>query len=169
VKEIQLTQGKAAIVDDDDFDWLNQWKWSAGTQGRRGSAVRFRALRGQMINDRYQHVLMHRQIMDCPAHLSVDHVNKNPLDNRKCNLRICDQAKQALNRVGNTTGKKTSLFKGVYWQKDIGFWRARFRLKYLGTFTNEVDAAKAYDRAAREFDPDFAHLNFPVRGGLSVA
>lgn len=163
--EIRLTKGLTAIVDDSDYQWLSQWKWCAFAQGRD----KFRAVRGARENGRYKSVLMHRAIMQPSPGMTVDHINGNPLDNRRENLRVCEHGLNLLNRRANLTGRKTSRFKGVYWQKDIGRWRARFREQYLGTFTCEVVAAEAYDRAARAHNPDFARLNFPGGGGLSAA
>lgn len=169
-REIPLSQGKVALVDDADFDWLNQWKWSASRQGRPHSFPQWRAVRCVGPKKGPKHlILMHRLIMNAPTGATVDHINGDPLDNRRKNLRICPQGKQSLNRPGNRTGRKTSRFKGVYWQKDIGRWRARFRLAYLGTFINEMDAARAYDAAAKNFDPEFARLNLSAAGGVSSA
>jgi hypothetical protein len=165
MKEIPLTQGKVALVDDEDYEFLSRWKWCAMRQGYD----RFRAYRGTESKGRFKGVLMHRVITGALPGQTVDHINRDPLDNRKENLRLCCQAKQSLNRTANRTGRKTSLYKGVYWQKDIRRWRARFRLEYLGTFMSQITAAEAYDRAAKAFDPDFALLNFPVRGDLRAA
>lgn len=164
-REISLTRGLVAIVDDSDYEWLSRWKWCALAQG----SDRFRAVRGVRENGRHKPILMHRAIMQAPPGMTVDHINGDPLDNRRENLRLCQQGLNLLNRRANLTGRKTSKFKGVYWQSDIRRWRARFREQHLGIFTCEVAAAEAYDQAARAHNPGFARLNFPGGGGLSAA
>lgn len=94
----------------------------------------------------------------------LDHIDRDPSNNRIVNLRECTQAQNTLNRKGNSTGRKTSKYKGVYWQRDIARWRARFREEYLGTFLSEQDAAAAYDRVASAHDSAFAHINLSVGG-----
>jgi len=157
VKEIELSKGQHALVDEVDFEWLNQWKWSASVQ--TGGGEKYRAVRVFVRDGKQKSMLMHRAILQAPPHMLVDHINRNPLDNRRENLRLTGHLGNALNRGGNVKGK-TSRFKGVYWQKDISRWRARFRKKYLGTFTDEVEAAQAYDRAATAYDAVFAYVNF---------
>lgn len=159
VREIPLSRGLVALVDEADFDWLNQWKWSALKVGRKGSPPKYYAVRVAIIDGRQKMLMMHREISSAPKGKVVDHRDRNSLNNTRDNLRVCTQAANTLNRAGNSSATKTSSYKGVYWQKDIGRWRARFRLKYLGTFSNEHDAARAYDAAAAAFNPEFAHLN----------
>lgn len=156
MKTIDLTQGQKALVDDEDFEWLSQWKWSAAKQG----SDKWRAMRTVKNGSRQRVIRMHRLIMNAKTGQTVDHINGNPLDNRRANLRFATQQQQMINRRGWVSRPKTSRYKGVYWQKDINRWRSRFREKYLGTFTNEEDAARAYDAEAHKFSP-FARLNFP--------
>lgn len=163
MKEIALTQGQVALVDDEDFEWLSQWKWSAGRQGKD----RWRAVRGEGPRGKCKLILMARQIMDAQPGKEVDHRNRNPLDNQRRNLRIATRAEQCLNRRANVAG--ASKYKGVHIQTGTTKWRVAFREKYIGLFESEVEAAKAYDRAALKFNPDFARLNFPVGGALSLA
>ena len=158
MKEIPLSQGKVALVDAGDFEWLNQWKWSACKSGK--IRVVYRAMRVLWNGGNQKAVMMHRLILNAQPGQIVDHINGNPLDNRRENLRICTQRQNTMNTHGHGDAK-TSKFKGVYWQKDIGFWRARFRFTYLGTFKDELEAARAYDKAALAADPEFARLNFP--------
>lgn len=94
----------------------------------------------------------------------LDHRDRNRGNCLIGNLRPSTQAENMLNRVGNQTGKKTSRFKGVYWDKSISRWIARFRDRYIGTFTDEESAARAYDAKSRAFNPDFAFQNFAVGG-----
>jgi len=119
VKQIPLTQGKYAIVDDEDFVILNQHKWNAVQY--KGNKTWY-AKRNQRVNGRQRTVLMHRQVMSAPPGLSVDHINHNGLDNRKSNLRICSHKENMFNRTPDNN--TSSRFKGVYWCRNINKWRA---------------------------------------------
>jgi len=106
---------------------------------------------------------MHRVIIDVPDNLFVDHINHNGLDNRKANLRPAtpaDNARYARYPKINTSSK----YRGVWYNKQIKKWRAAIlvncKRKHLGYFKNEIDAAKAYDKAAKLYYKDFAILNF---------
>ena len=167
-KQIPLTRGLFAIVDDEDFEWLNQWKWCATGQG----SDRWRAVRGQWIPEekRTRTVLMHRVIVSAHPGQTVDHKNSNPLDNRRSNLRIATQEQQTLNRRSVARlGQKTSRYKGVCWDKDLSKWRVAFAGKYVGVFVDEELAARRYDEVAVAHDREFARLNFPEEGRPSAA
>lgn len=153
---IPLTQGKFAIVDAEDYDWLSQYKWCAAKN--RGTFHAHRGSNGKT-------VLMHRVIMRAPKGVICDHRNHNGLDNRKSNLRFCTPAQNQYNK----RPKKgcTSRYKGVVWRNDSKKWRAqigyhRKRIR-LGNFGNEIEAAMAYDKKAKELFGEFAYLNFPER------
>ena len=156
-KVIPLTQGKVAIVDPDDFERLKQYKWHATKCGRSYYAVR--SANGKSIK-------MHRQITNAPKGLVVDHIDHNGLDNRRANLRLC--TKQQNNCNTRSFRHKTSKYKGVFKQKGLKKFRALTRCNrksiHIGMFESEIDAAKAYDKKARELFGEFAYLNFP---GLS--
>jgi hypothetical protein len=100
--------------------------------------------------------------------MEVDHVNGDGLDNRRSNLRVCTHAENARNQSSRTR-MSTSRFRGVVWAKDRRKWRAMIgdngRTVHLGNFTDEIEAAQAYDRAAREMYGAFARLNFPETEG----
>ena len=106
---------------------------------------------------------MHRAIMNPPDGTVVDHINRNSLNNRRCNLRICTQKENLRN--GRPSRRSTSRFKGVYFDKQTRKWIAKIgyngKTIHLGSFEDEVEAAKAYDRKAYELFKDFAYLNFP--------
>jgi hypothetical protein len=108
---------------------------------------------------------MHREVIRLPGHLVVDHINHNGLDNRKANLRPATRAQNNYNRLAIKRKGATSKYKGVAWKKDKNKWRARLhfngKLMFLGYFDNQIDAAKAYDKAAKECYGPFACLNFP--------
>lgn len=94
----------------------------------------------------------------------VDHINRNPLDNRRENLRLCTQSMNQMNRAGNST-KRTSVFKGVTrqgkrWKAQIGFCG---NTHYIGMFDSEADAAYAYDSRAKILFGQYAVLNFPEK------
>lgn len=151
IRYIPLTRGLHAIVDADDYEWLSQYKWYAGSPKSAG----------KMYARRYSPdgvVLMHRQIMNPPKGMVVDHINGNGLDNRRCNLRICTQAENTRNRRKPSCGQ--SRFIGV---SPCGHkWQATVKGHYLGLFGDEVDAAKARDRKALELYGPHAWLNFPT-------
>jgi len=154
--EIQLTKGYVAIVDDDDFAWLSQWKWFFTGRYPARSASKEEETAGRPC-----HISMHRAIVGASSGRIVDHINGDPLDNRRANLRFCslsqNQHNQRLKR-DNTSG-----FKGV--RRDKKRWMARIQLgperRYLGSFGSAESAARAYDAAALHHFGEFARLNFP--------
>jgi len=161
MKKIPLTQGKFAIVDDEDFDCLNQWKWQATFDGYNWYAVRAVKYDGKRTSQ-----MMHRQILGLAADdkRQVDHCNRNGLDNRQENIRICNSSQNQHNGKKNKHGL-SSQYKGVSWHKQVQKWTAQLvvfgKHLYLGCFNNEVDAAKVYDKAAVEHFGEFARVNFP--------
>jgi hypothetical protein len=151
-KIIPLTQGKQTIVDDEDFDWLNQWKWYYND---RGYAVRHMPSNHKML------LYMHRVIMNTPPDMDTDHINGNGLDNRRANLRVCTTSQNLINhpkQIDNTSG-----YKGVY--KNHHHWQSIImkdgKSIYLGTFKTKEISARAYDEAAKKYFGEFACLNFP--------
>lgn len=104
--------------------------------------------------------LLHRLIMGEPELMVVDHINGNTLDNRRHNLRICTQAQNLANRKKNSNWKY-SKYKGVGWHRQNSSFTASCKRKKIGYFKNEIEAALAYDKCAKEFYGEFAKLNFP--------
>lgn len=154
-KSITLTQGKVALVDDEDFEYLNQWKWFAE---KRGSGLVY-AVR----NVKQKPLHMHTQIIKTPKGMVTDHINGDGLDNRRCNLRACTHGENMRNRkVGQVNNK--SGYKGAHWSKRQEKWKAEIRVNgksiHLGYFNDLIEAAQAYDRAARKYHGKFAKLNF---------
>ncbi len=154
-----LTKGRFALVDDADFEWLNQWKWGCHVMGY---AVRTEQV--SKINGKRKQigVFMHRQISMPGDGLEIDHINGNKLDNRRENLRVCTRSDNGRNRQ-KFSSATTSVYKGVYWAKTRNRWYAGIKYngksRHLGSFKNEDDAAKAYNIAAINLFGEFACLN----------
>jgi hypothetical protein len=159
-RRIYLGEGRFTIVEPRDFYWLNKFHWGLKGNSERSYAVR---LVGDS-NNKVKILSLHRAIMGSPAGLLVDHRNRNRLDNRRANLRIATHAQNQFNK-GKTRRKTASRFVGVTFVKSIGRWRAQIMLDrkniFLGNFENELEAAKAYDAAAKKYHGEFARLNFP--------
>ena len=128
-KEIQLSQGKSAMVDDEDFEYLNQWKWYLIKPGGNIYYARRKVYYGK----KYTQIYMHREIIKCDGFI-IDHISGNGLDNQKCNLRVCKREQNALNRRKNINN--LSGYKGVSWYKPEKKWRSQIQYKkivyYLG-------------------------------------
>jgi hypothetical protein len=156
-RRIPLTQGKFAIVDPDDYERLNQFKWLANGSRKNLYAQRMITKDGKRVL-----LIMHREIIKVPDNMVVDHINHNGLDNRKANLRPATIAQNGWNRRLQSHSCK---FKGVTWNKREKKWRACLRHAgknmNIGTFDNEIEAARAYDTVAKNFRGHFAVLNFP--------
>lgn len=158
MKHINLTQGKIAIVDDEDFDDLSKFKWHALRQ-RDGSFCACR-MSGR---PKRQRVYMHRQIL-CVVdrQFFVDHKNHNPLDNRRSNIRIATPAQNRHNSRPNNV-KKTSKFLGVSWSKEHKSFRVALSIngkqQIIARSADEVEAAKLYNEAARKHYGEFAYIN----------
>jgi hypothetical protein len=157
MKEIQLTQGKVALVDNEDYDYLMQWKWHVCKDANNFYAYRnIKNLKGN-----YKKISMHRFIMKPAKGYVVDHVNHCTLDNQKGNLRICTHSQNLMNR--NKTVKNLSGYKGVIHWKRNNTWKAEIMYNKnkvnLGYYKNINDAAKAYNYAALKYHGEFAQLN----------
>lgn len=156
MKKIPLTQGKFALVDDADYLLVNQFKWYAnlchGVWYARRNVV--------LVSGKKTCVALHRFL--CPEIPQIDHRNKNGLDNQRHNLRA------ATHRQNKANSRKQinciSQYKGVTWHKRHQKWYAQIsaqgKVRFLGLHTSEVEAAKAYDSAARNIFGEFASPNF---------
>lgn len=150
MKEIKLSKGYAALVDDEDFEYLNQWKWYVYIDRSYKYAIRRDRNTGKRIK-------MHRIILNAPDNMLVDHIDHNGLNNQKTNIRLCTNSQNQWNMKGRRNG-----FKGV----SIDKYRFRSSIKYqgktihLGNFKTEIEAAIAYDKKAKELFGEFAYLNF---------
>lgn len=148
MKKLKLSRGKVALIDDEDFEYLNQWKWSCSSKDYAFRNI-YLPRRGS--------IGLHREIMDDPKGKDVDHINGNKLDNRRSNLRICTRAENSKNRI---TVKSKSGHLGVYWSNQNKKWNAQIGLSgkstSLGFFDDIQDAIKARQQAAKQYFGEFA-------------
>ena len=158
-KLIPLTQGQFAIVDAEDFDELNKFKWCATKEHGTWYAVRF----SLSINGKRHKILMHRVILGLEPGdgKEGDHQNHNGLDNRLDNLRICTRSQNQHNQKPQKNC--TSQYKGVTWHKRAHKWQVEItkngKKRYLGCFMSEIEAALSYNKYAQKFYGEFARLN----------
>lgn len=148
MKQIPLTKGQFALVDDADFDFLMQWKWHV-YRGHDGLLYAHRNSE-YGANGKRTHIMMHRVINATPEGMDTDHINGNGLDNRRSNLRTASRAENMWNRRPNKGG--SSPFKGVYWHAQHRKWVASIQVnkkrKHIGLFTTQEEAATAYQMRA---------------------
>lgn len=157
MKEILLTQNKSTIVDDEDYEYLNQFKWCLNENKQRNHlSVSKRPTKKESTKS------MHRLIMNAQPGEYVDHINRNPLDNRKCNLRLCSNSQNTMNRC--IASNNTSGFKGVCFNKKEKRWTSTVRTNgiryFCGYHDTAIKAALAYDKKARELFKEFTYTNF---------
>jgi hypothetical protein len=149
-RQIELGGGLFAVVDAEDYAWLRQWKWRISG---RGYAVRVGAGKP---------VAMHREILQTPEGVETDHIDRNRTNNVRANLRA---ATRSQNTANSNRSDRESEYKGVSWHRQAGRWRATASTSgkqvYIGLFDDPADAARAYDKKARELYGEFAYLNFP--------
>lgn len=154
MKTIPLTQHKSALVDDEDYEWLNQWKWCA----RLKPSGQCYAVRVKQVNGTKRLIRMHRLILGAKQNQQVDHIDHNGLNNTRKNIRLCTASENQWNR--RKLKSATSKYKGV--RLDDGRWRAQIshngQTKQLGSFSTEEEAAKAYNEIAKQRGK-FAKLN----------
>ncbi|MHC4462505.1 MAG: HNH endonuclease [Planctomycetota bacterium] len=146
-------------MDPEDYPRLAKHKWYAVKEGRSIYAVR-----SVTVGKRQQKgIRMHREIIKAEDGKLCDHINHNGLDNRKTNLRQVNRAQNSWNKR-KQKGRHSSQYKGVSWFRVDKKWQARIQANgekiFLGYFHNEIDAAKAYDQAAKKYHGEFAKLNF---------
>jgi hypothetical protein len=162
MRTIELTKAKVAIVDDEDYEMIvsSGYRWTAfENRSRCYAGTAFRTPDGMRA------VLMHRFIMGVTEReIEVDHINGNPLDNRRSNLRLATRGQNAKNRRKKVTAKLK--YKGI--EIDRGNGQSPYRARIyvdgkairLGSYKTQEEAARAYDNGARKYHGEFARLNF---------
>jgi hypothetical protein len=156
---MRLTRGFFARIDEEDFIklWDKKWTYLASKSGTGYAVHHYR------VNGKSYSIMMHRFLMNAPRHMTVDHINGDGLDNRRCNLRLATPGENSRNRKP----PKGSKFKGVHKSKSLtkpflSRITVEARSIYLGSFETPEEAARVYDDAARLHHGEFARLNFPI-------
>jgi len=157
MKEIKLTRGLFVMVDDEDYEYLNQWNWYTNKSRNTYYAARYATKNGKEIVK-----LLHREILNTPDNLFVDHIDHNGLNCQKYNIRNCTRSQNAMNRI--PWGKSKYLGVSVEAMgRHIGRIKAQVRINKkvtcLGYFKTEELAALAYNEAAKKHYGEFANLN----------
>jgi hypothetical protein len=152
---IKAYHGQDILVDSDDFEYLNQFVWKV--------ILKVKVYKDVQSTHFGKIVRMSRLVMKVTdPKILVDHINGNTFDNRKENLRLCNNKENSRN-IGKRKGNYTSKYKGVNWNLQSNKWTARINTdngrKFLGYFNNEKDAGIAYNEAAKLYHREFARLN----------
>lgn len=163
MKEIVLSKQQVALVDDEDYEFLNQWKWCV-LKKRNGTYYAVRAgFLGLPVRKKIL-IYMHRVILNAIDNVKVDHRDNNGLNNQKYNLRLATNSQNKMNQ--GLRADSRSGFKGVSWNENMTKWQASIRVKgklvILGYFDDLVKAAKIYDFWARDIHGEFVYPNFKL-------
>ena len=157
---IRMAQPRYAKVDPADYKRLRGYEWFC-RNGKNSFYARRHVPGGKGKKEAL--IYMHQEVIKVPKGMVVDHINHDGMDNREANLRAATYSQNLCHRR-KRSGAKYSKYKGVCWKKKNRKWVARIGLEkkeiHLGYFRSEIDAAKAYDRAAIKYHGDFACLNF---------
>lgn len=157
VKTIKLDKGYEAIVDEEDYERLSKYRWR--TKPNKNNVY---AYRDKRVSNKQVSISMARELLGVTdSNIHVDHINRNSLDNRKSNLRLCTPQQNLCNAEPYGAGSK---YKGVSFNKKVKKYVANIKVRkicYLGTYNTEEEAAKVYDSAALYHFKEFAYLNFP--------
>lgn len=145
MKRIKLNHGKYALVDNEDFDFINQWTWRVNNCGY---ANRTQYLGGGKKNQKQVGIQMHALINKTPKGFHTDHINHNKLDNRKKNLRTATSSENGINRKGLQTNNKSG-HTGIYWYANAWCVEIKKNLKkiHIGRFKGIREAIKARKKA----------------------
>ena len=156
MKKIMALNGQEASVSDDDFELVSQFRWSASRKKSGKGGYYFLTKKDRKT------LYMHRLVMGAVAGQEIDHINGDPSDNRRENLRFCTRGQNSANR----SYSPKSGFRGVYKQPYGNTWQVKIcaNRKFIrgGNFRDPIEAAKKYDELAVELFGQFATLNFPT-------
>ena len=143
------------LIDDEDVKRIYEEKWHVNVWGK------YPLLGKKNSVGKWEYVLMHRFILNCPKEKQVDHINHNTFDNRKINLRICSNVENHRNTKIHSNNKTG--YKGVSWNKKSNKYESRIKVNknklHLGLFENKIEAARAYNYAAVKYFGEYALLN----------
>lgn len=157
MKTIKLTQGQIALIDDEMYDRVSYFKWYA----TKGTNTFYAKTSIKLSNDKWIEIRMHQLVTNF-THTMVDHKDGDGLNNQRENLRLANRSENQWNRK-KTSKTSSSNYKGVCWNKTSNNWistiRINNKLKYLGSFDTERDAAIAYNNAAINMFSKYAKLN----------
>jgi hypothetical protein len=172
VKKITLTQGKFALIDDEDFERVNQYKWYVnGNRASRTIQIGYKdpTKPKNSSNQKKTHIMMHRFILNVSKNQEIDHKDGNGFNNQKSNLRACTSSQNKFNRKKRVS----SIYKGIEYVLSYKHgkkyarekpWMARTQMNgkrfFIGYYHTPIEAAKAYDLKARELFGEFAKTNF---------
>lgn len=163
MKQIQLTQGKVALVDDEDFEWLNQWKWTPVDNKKTSYARRaFSVFEGRQT---FKTISMHRAIMKVSdPKIFIDHKDHNGLNNQRSNLRICSHSENNANKLPQQNRHSKYMGVGIVNKnKPNSNWKATICKNgidhHLGVFKTEEEAALAYNEASKRIHGEFGYIN----------
>jgi|TARA_R110000764_G_scaffold187956_3_gene273363 hypothetical protein len=169
VYQIPLSQGKVALVSEEDYAWAQQWKWHV-----RVCSGLFRPFGGPHSEGRnylYRFIARRMSGVPLPEGTLVDHWDGDVLNNCRENLRPCTTGQSSQNRRGNKH-RGHATYKGIR-RSSPHTWCSRIgvdgRQVHLGTFASEIEAAKAYDAASIKHFGRFANTNFPISKHLALA
>jgi hypothetical protein len=160
IMDIQIDSKKYGIIifkiDEEDFQKIKKYKWKAVYSPKTKSFYI-----ASSVNDR--NIYLHRFLLNNPDGFFVDHINRNTLDNRRCNLRVCDNSQNSMNKIKK---KSKSNYKGVYQRNDTKKYEASIcvrgkRIK-LGCYENEDQAAIAYNMASIAHHGEFSNININI-------
>jgi hypothetical protein len=157
MKEIELTQGKVALVDDEDYEYLSQWNWYASKAKYTFYARRnLTSEDGKRSTKRMQRDILEHVLGGLGGHV-VDHINGDGLDNQRSNLRVASHRENMF----NSRRRLSSIYKGITYTR--GYWCAQIHVGgkriHCGYYSTPEEAASAYDDAAKKYFGEFARVN----------
>ena len=157
MKEIQLTKGQVVIVDDEDYERINQHKWYA----LKVEGNKFYAARDMWLgNNKKKTILMHRIIMNVPKDLQADHINGCALDNCRQNLRLATNQQNNMNKIYPMKNNKLGI-KGIHWDKKNKKFIVQVQYVFVGRFFCLEKAKSEHRKAELKYQGEFARKIFP--------